>query len=221
MMPPNETDAKYMAPVYPARVASGAAQGCSCRGAYLTTEEGHRVIDSISSWWVITHGHRHPKIVAAIKAQADILDQVIFAEYTHEPAEQLAAKLLTLAPEGLEHVFFSDSGSTSIEVALKAAMGFWRHTGEARHRIVVMEHSYHGDTIGTMSVGARGPFTDAYEPLLFDVERIPFPALGHEDATLDAFEGVCRRGDVAALLVEPLCSVPAGCSCIRRPYSRA
>jgi adenosylmethionine-8-amino-7-oxononanoate aminotransferase len=142
--------------------------------------------------------------MAAIKAQAEELDQVIFAEYTHEPAEQLAAKLITLAPPGLEHVFFSDSGSTSVEVALKMALGFWRHGGDARHRIVVMDGSYHGDTIGTMSVGARGPFTDNYEPLLFEVERIPFPSPRQEAITLETFDALCRRRHIAALLVEPL-----------------
>jgi adenosylmethionine-8-amino-7-oxononanoate aminotransferase len=153
---------------------------------------------------VITHGHRHPRIVEAIRAQAESLDQVIFAEYTHVAAERLAQKLLGLAPAGLAHVFFSDSGSTSVEVALKMALGFWRHIGERRHRIVVMEHSYHGDTIGTMSVGARGPFTQAYEPLLFNVAPIPFPNVGHESATLNELERLCRLGDVAALIVEPL-----------------
>jgi adenosylmethionine---8-amino-7-oxononanoate aminotransferase len=173
-------------------------------GAYLTLNDGQRILDAISSWWVITHGHCHPKIMAAIKAQAEALDQVIFAEYTHEPAERLAAKLIELAPTGLKHVFFSDSGSTSVEVALKMALGFWRHTGDARHQIVVMQGSYHGDTIGTMSVGARGPFTESYEPLLFEVERIPFPAQGQEAATLDAFDTFCRQGRIAALIIEPL-----------------
>jgi adenosylmethionine-8-amino-7-oxononanoate aminotransferase len=101
-------------------------------------------------------------------------------------------------------VFFSDSGSTSVEVALKMALGFWRHTRDARHQIVVMQGGYHGDTIGAMSVGARGPFTDSYEPLLFDVARIPFPAQGHEATTLEAFDTLCRQGRIAALLVEPL-----------------
>lgn len=173
-------------------------------GAYLTLNDGERILDAISSWWVITHGHCHPKIMAAIKAQAEALDQVIFAEYTHEPAERLAEKLIDLSPAGLKHVFFSDSGSTSVEVALKMALGFWRHTGDARHQIVVMQGSYHGDTIGTMSVGARGPFTESYEPLLFDVERIPFPAQGLEAGTLDAFDTICRQGRTAALIVEPL-----------------
>jgi len=172
-------------------------------GAYIFTAGEQRIIDAISSWWVITHGHRHPRIVEAIQSQADVLDQLIFAEFTHEPAERVAAKVLALAPAGLEHVFFSDSGSTSVEVALKMALGFWRHNGETRRRIAVLEHSYHGDTVGAMSVGARGPFTDPYEPLLFEVERVPFPAAGREAATLEALDALCRTRP-AALLVEPL-----------------
>lgn len=173
-------------------------------GAYVFTADGRRIIDAISSWWVITHGHRHPRIVDAIRAAAETLDQVIFAEYTHEPAERLAAKLLAVVPAGLAHVFFSDSGSTSVEVALKMALGYWRHSGEPRHRILVLEHSYHGDTVGAMSVGERGLFTEAYEPLLFDVGRIPFPAAGRESVTFDALEAECRAGEAAALIVEPL-----------------
>jgi len=173
-------------------------------GAYITTSDGDRVLDAISSWWVVTHGHRHPSIVAAIKAQVDALDQVIFAEFTHAPAESLARELVALAPEGLQHVFFSDSGSTSVEVALKMALGFWRHTRQPRHRVIVMEHSYHGDTVGAMSVGARGPFTDAYESLLFEVSCVPFPSATREEITLGALEALCRQGDVAAFLVEPL-----------------
>ncbi len=179
-------------------------KGVRAEGAHLFTAANQRIVDAISSWWVITHGHRHPHIVEAIKSQADLLDQVIFAEFTHEPAERVAAKLLALIPPGLDHVFFSDSGSTSVEVALKMALGFWRHSGEARRHIVVLEHGYHGDTIGTMSVGARGPFTDPYEPLLFEVARIPFPAAARESATLETFETLCRTIGPAALIVEPL-----------------
>ena len=101
------------------------------------------------------------------------------AHHGHEPAEELAAQLLKLTPAGLDYVFFSDSGSTSVEVALKMALGYWHNIGEQRSRIVVMQHSYHGDTVGTMSVGARGVFNKAYEPLLFDVASVPFPAAGH------------------------------------------
>ena len=172
-------------------------------GAFLHGADGSRWIDAISSWWVTTHGHCHPRIMAAIAGQAQKLDQLIFAGWTHEPAETLAAGLRAIMPEALTRVFFSDSGSTSVEVALKMALGFWRNRGIDRHRIVVMEHSYHGDTIGAMSVGARGVFNRAYEPLLFDVDTVPFPASGGEQATFDALEAACRAG-AAAFIVEPL-----------------
>ncbi|MFK4873162.1 adenosylmethionine--8-amino-7-oxononanoate transaminase [Novosphingobium sp. ZW T3_23] len=173
-------------------------------GALLHTSDGRSVVDAVSSWWVTTHGHSHPRIKAAIAEQAGKLDQIIFAGWTHEPAEQVAAGLRAIMPESLTRVFFSDSGSTSVEVALKMALGYWHWRGENRHRIVVMENSYHGDTIGAMSVGERGVFNQPYEPLLFDVGRIPFPAAGAEQATLDALEAICRQPDTAALIVEPL-----------------
>ncbi len=173
-------------------------------GAWLEAADGRRIFDAISSWWVVTHGHRHPHIVQAIKDQIDRLDQVIFAGFTHEPAEKLARYLVEITPPELEYVFFSDSGSTSVEVALKMALGFWRHRGAKRTRILALEGAYHGDTIGGMSVGERGVFNAPYDPLLFDVERIPFPAAGREEATLDALKAACKRGDVAALIVEPL-----------------
>ncbi|QPB22924.1 adenosylmethionine--8-amino-7-oxononanoate transaminase [Rhizobium sp. 007] len=173
-------------------------------GAYLIDEDGNHVLDAISSWWVITHGHRHPAIMSAIGAAAGRYDQLIFAEYTHAPAEELAEGLIAVAPPGLAHVFYSDSGSTAVEVALKMALGFFHNKGERRNRIVVMEHAYHGDTIGTMSAGERGVFNAAYEPLLFAVDRLPFPEAGREQETLDAFESYCRSGEVAALLIEPL-----------------
>src|SRR6188768_753018 len=101
------------------------------QGAALYTVEGDRIVDAISSWWVTTHGHCHPRIMRAIAEQAARLDQIIFAGWTHEPAETLASDLLAMMPAPLEHVFFSDSGSTSVEVALKMALGFWRNRGEA------------------------------------------------------------------------------------------
>ena len=170
-------------------------------GAWLQTEKG-RLFDGISSWWVITHGHRHPKIVQAIKQQADALDQVIFAGFTHPPAEDLARALIGIAPPGLSRVFYSDSGSTAVEVALKMALGFWKNKGKDRSRIIALEHAYHGDTVGTMSAGARGVFNAAYAPLLFDVVRLPFPAAGCERETLDHLRAAAK--DAAALIVEPL-----------------
>ncbi len=172
--------------------------------AYLFDEQGNAILDAISSWWVITHGHRHPCIMDSIRRASEIYDQIIFAEYTHQPAEELAKGLIAIAPAGLDHVFYSDSGSTCVEVALKMALGFFHNSGVPRSRIVVMEHGYHGDTIGTMSAGERGVFNAAYEPMLFGVDRLPFPLPGREQDTLDAFEAFCRGGQVAALLIEPL-----------------
>jgi adenosylmethionine-8-amino-7-oxononanoate aminotransferase len=170
-------------------------------GAWLKTANGP-MLDAISSWWVITHGHRHPRIIEAIKRQADALDQVIFAGFTHQPAEDLARGLIEFAPPGLSRVFYSDSGSTAVEVALKMALGFWKNQGKNRARVIALEHAYHGDTIGTMSAGARGVFNAAYAPLLYDVARLPFPAAGQERQTLEQLKTVVA--DAAALIVEPL-----------------
>lgn len=179
-------------------------------GAVLTSSDGRTLIDAISSWWVITHGHCHPPIIDAIREQAGRLDQIIFAGYTHEPAEDVARALVALAglhlpsSDPLTRVFFSDSGSTAVEVAIKMALGYWHNIGAARHRIVVLDHGYHGDTIGAMSVGERGVFNRAYAPLLFDVTSVPFPTAGREQACLDALDAACRTGRVAAFLCEPL-----------------
>ncbi|MEQ6335490.1 adenosylmethionine--8-amino-7-oxononanoate transaminase [Sphingobium sp. MK2] len=182
-------------------------------GALLHLADGGTLIDAISSWWVTTHGHCHPRIAAAIAAQAGQLDQLIFAGYTHAPAETVARGLIDLVPHApdqpsLAHVFYSDSGSTAVEVALKMALGYWHNRaldglGDARSRILVLDHSYHGDTIGTMSIGERGVYNAAWTPLLFDVGTIPFPAPGHEQACLDALDAACRESP-AAFIVEPL-----------------
>lgn len=174
------------------------------QGAALYTAEGDRIVDAISSWWVTTHGHCHPRIMQAIARQTERLDQIIFAGWTHEPAERLASELARLMPNALKYVFYSDSGSTSVEVAIKMALGYWRNIGQPRDYIVVLEGSYHGDTIGGMSLGARGAFNRAYSTLLFDVGTIPFPERGREQPSIDALENLCRRTRPAALIVEPL-----------------
>ncbi len=171
-------------------------------GAYLYTKDGRKILDAISSWWVNTHGHCHPKIVQAVQEQAAKLEQVIFAGFTHASAEQLAEKLQNIT--NLDHVFFSDSGSTAVEVALKMAIGYWKHMGKPRSKIVALEGGYHGDTFGAMSAGGRSVYNDLYEPYLFDVAHLPF-----EDM-VGAFEKILKGGDVAALIVEPLVQGAAG-----------
>jgi adenosylmethionine-8-amino-7-oxononanoate aminotransferase len=197
------TDSPVWRPFTQHALQPGAYQIAHAEGAWLTATDGTRFLDAISSWWVITHGHRRPEIMGAIREQTETLDQIIFAGFTHEPAETLARRLVEITPQGLDYVFYSDSGSTSVEVAIKMALGYWRHRGETRARIIAMAYGYHGDTIGTMSTGARSVFNAPYEPLLYDVARVPFPEKGKEQETLDALEGFCREG-AAAFVVEPL-----------------
>jgi adenosylmethionine---8-amino-7-oxononanoate aminotransferase len=175
-------------------------------GAWLHAKDGRRILDAISSWWVNTHGHGHPEIAAAVAEQARTLEQVIFAGFTHPPAERLARKLLAVAPEPLEFVFFSDSGSTAVEIGVKMAVGYWHNIGRPRHRVVSFENGYHGDTFGAMSVGARGVFTSPYQPMLFRVDFLPFPAPSLEQRTVEAFAALLRTSgdEIAALILEPL-----------------
>jgi adenosylmethionine---8-amino-7-oxononanoate aminotransferase len=141
-------------------------------GIYLYTKDGRRLMDAISSWWVTLHGHAHPHIAAAIAEQAKKLEQVIFAGFTHEPAEELASRLGEVLPRSLGCVFFSDDGSTAVEVALKMAIQFWQNEGKPEKcRIIALEHSYHGDTTGAMSVSADSDFTAAFPSILFAVWR--------------------------------------------------
>lgn len=175
------------------------------RGASLFTVAGQEIIDGISSWWVNVHGHNHPRLVAAVQVQAQKLDQVIFAGFTHAPAENLAEKLLRIAPPEFTRVFFSDSGSTAVEVALKMSVGYWHHCGAPRTKIIALEHGYHGDTFGGMAASARGLFTKGYEPMLFEVLRLPFPQ-GNGANTVEALQNILARekNTIAALMVEPL-----------------
>jgi adenosylmethionine-8-amino-7-oxononanoate aminotransferase len=166
--------------------------------AYLYTTDGRRLIDAISSWWLNIHGHAHPRIAEAIAAQARKLEQVIFAGFTHEPAEELAERLGRIVPAGLDRVFYSDNGSTAVEVALKIAIQYWYNFGRRnKNRIVALEHGYHGDTIGAMSVSADSPFTAAFEPLRLHVLRVrnsnELERLFNESAE-----------EIAAMIVEPL-----------------
>src|SRR5881227_3939993 len=136
------------------------------KGAYLYTRDGRRLIDGISSWWVNLHGHAHPLIAEAIAVQARKLEHVIFAGFTHEAAEQLALRLGQVLPSGLDRLFYSDNGSTAVEVALKIAVQYWYNQERSgKHKIVAIEHAYHGDTVGAMSVSADSPFTAAFDTM--------------------------------------------------------
>ena len=174
-------------------------------GAWLELADGRRVLDAISSWWAILHGHAHPKIVSAIQQQAEKLDHVLFAGCTHEPAVKLAEGLLELAPQGLSKVFYSDSGATSVEVALKAAyLTHLRQGKKGRNIFLALHGSYHGDTVGAMSVSDPQPFFQDLAQLLFQVERVS-PTADSLRQTLEA-----HAGKVAGFIVEPLIQGAAG-----------
>src|SRR5262245_12205152 len=173
-------------------------------GAYVFTRDGRRLLDAISSWWVNLHGHAHPLIAEAIARQAAQLEHVIFAGFTHAPAEELAAALGRILPESLNHVFYSDNGSTAVEAALKIAVQYWRNKGrKEKSRIIALEHAYHGDTIGAMSVSADSPFTQSFEDLRLPMLRV-------RDA--EELEGILnkQKHEIAALIVEPLIQGAAG-----------
>ncbi len=128
----------------------------SAKGIYLYLESGKKIIDGISSWWVNLHGHSDPRLAEALFEQAQKLEQVIFADFTHEPAEILAGRLVQLLPGPLNHVFFSDNGSSSVEVAVKMAFQYWINRGETTlNRFVSFQNGYHGETIGALSLGGN------------------------------------------------------------------
>lgn len=175
-------------------------------GASLYQKDGREIIDAISSWWVITHGHCHPKIVKAVQDQAAKLDQIIFAGFTHSPAQELTDALLKFTDHKFDYVFYSDSGSTAVEAALKMAIGYFEHTGKPRRKILALDGGYHGDTFGAMAASGRSVFTKIYEPYLFEVHHLPNPAYGNHEQTLKSLRDILSQDgdDVAALILEPL-----------------
>lgn len=173
----------------------------SARGSSLTLEDGREILDGISSWWCCLHGHAHPALVRAATEQFKKLDHVIFAGVTHEPAILLAERLCAIVPHGFERVFYSDNGSTAVEVAIKMAVQRARHRGERRIRFLALEGGYHGDTFGAMAVGARSIFSAPFDEMLFSVELL---SLEGTERDMERVESACRGGEVAAFIFEPL-----------------
>ncbi|MDP6387158.1 MAG: adenosylmethionine--8-amino-7-oxononanoate transaminase [Planctomycetota bacterium] len=177
----------------------------SAKDALLTLEDGRELIDAISSWWAILHGHGREELIDAMERQARKLDHVLFAGATHEPAVRLAERLCEVAPAGLTRVFYSDDGSTAVEVALKMAYQRWVQRGEPDRRVfVALDGAYHGDTFGSMAVSDPDPFFTAYAPLLFEVRRCaPNP-----EALAALLDELGERA--AGLIVEPMVQGAAG-----------
>ena len=186
-------------------------------GVNLYTKDGKRIIDAISSWWVNIHGHSHPQIAKAIAEQANQLEHVIFAGFTHEPAICLAERLLEILPANQSKIFYSDNGSTAVEVGIKMAFQYFYNQGIEKKKIIAIDGAYHGDTFGAMSVGERGPFTEPFDPYLFDVAFVDFPTKDKEEAVWSQFEALVSAGDVAAFIFEPIVQGASG----MRLYSKA
>ena len=199
---------RYLAETDPLVVASA-------EGAWLTDLDGRRYLDANASWWVASLGHRHPALVAALRAQLDTLAHCALAGITHEPAARLAEELCALAPQGLSRVFYSDDGSTALEVAIKLCGQYWAQAGRPRRtRFVSLDGAFHGETMGATSLGGVSTFTRVFAPWTFDVLRVPFG--GGDDTPwtrcLEAVDDLLRThaDEIAGVVVEPMVQGAAG-----------
>ena len=195
----------------------------SGEGALLLRKNAPPIIDAISSWWVTLHGHGHPYIANAIANQAQELEQVIFADFIHPQAKQLAKRLSQLT--GLQRLFFSDNGSTAVEVALKIACQWWQNRQEPRHQLIAFEGAYHGDTFGAMALGERNLFNAPFEKMLFPVSRLPWPATWWGDNRVEKKEHLVLQEleqlletPTAAVIFEPLVQGAGGMSMVRPEF---
>ncbi len=186
-------------------------------GVWLEDFDGKRYIDAVSSWWVNVFGHSNPRINQRIKNQLDQLEHVMLAGFSHQPVVELSERLVALTPPGLERVFYTDNGSTGIEVALKMSFHYWRNSGQpTKQRFVTLTNSYHGETVAAMSVGDVALFTDTYKPLLLDTFKVPSPdcylrpeGMSWEEHSRNMFAHMERtlvehHREIAAVIVEPL-----------------
>lgn len=192
-------------------------------GVWLEDFEGNRYLDAISSWWVNLFGHANPHINAALKAQADTLEHVLLAGFTHEAVIELSEKLVSLAPPGLDRCFYADNGSAAVEVALKMSFHYWRNTGHSgKTRFITLENGYHGETLGALAVGNVQLYKDTYGPLLMETISVPSPDCFHREAGESCAahsermfahmdKALAQHADeVCAVIVEPLVQCAGG-----------
>lgn len=200
------------------------------KGAWVELKDGRKLLDCISSWWVTIHGHSHPVLAEALYQQAQQLEHIIFAGFTHDPAEKLSQKLLNHLPPSLTRIFFSDNGSTAVEVALKMAYQYWCNRGETNRRTFIgFEGGYHGDTIGAMSMGGSSLWWQSFQPLMFATDIVSYPAtfegdeeVGKKEAeSLKEIEFLLQQGDYAGIFIEPLVQGAAGMRMCRPQFLQA
>jgi adenosylmethionine-8-amino-7-oxononanoate aminotransferase len=177
-------------------------------GSCLFSEDGKKYIDAISSWWVNIHGHSHPYIAQKVAEQLNKLEHAIFAGFTHTGAVELAERLLAILPSNQAKAFYSDNGSTAVEVAIKMCLQYWHNKGEQRTKILAFKNAYHGDTFGAMSVSGRSAFTAAFDNLLFEVEFIDLP--NKENIDLIKLQISNLKSQLSCFIFEPLVQGSAG-----------
>lgn len=180
------------------------------KDAAFYTANGEKYIDVNSSWWVNVHGHGNEYIGKALSEQFSKIDHAIFADATHHKAIELAERVCMKLPEPFQKVFFSDNGSTAVEVALKMVVQYWYNQGIEKPKILALDGAYHGDTFGAMAIGQRGGFNTPFEPYFFDVDFLEFPTVEREQEILKAACLKMEKGDVGCLIVEPLVQGSAG-----------
>jgi len=174
------------------------------KGAVLYSEEGKEYIDGIASWYTSAYGHCHPYIVERVKKQVETLDQVVFAGLTHEPAVKLSEELIKILPGNQNKLFFSDSGSTSVEVAIKMSLQYHFNRGEKRNVLIAFEEGFHGDTFGAMSVSGLSVYNGPFEEFFLSVERIPVPNGQNNQEVLKQLQTIIAENKVASFIYEPL-----------------
>jgi adenosylmethionine-8-amino-7-oxononanoate aminotransferase len=182
----------------------------SAKNSTLFTADGKQYLDCNSSWWVNVHGHGNEHIAQAIQTQFAAIDHVIFAGATHEKGIELAKRIVEKLNCDLQKVFFSDNGSTAVEVAIKMCMQFWHNQGIKKSRVLALEGAYHGDTFGAMSVGERDYFNAPFEPFFFNVDFLEFPTEANEKQLLTQAKTLFESGEFISLIVEPLIQGSAG-----------
>ena len=180
------------------------------KDALLWDENGKEYIDAIASWWVNPYGHSNEVIASAIYQQLTTLEHVLFGGFTNKPAVLLAEKLMEILPSNQKKIFYSDNGSTAVEVAIKSALQFYYNKNEKRTKIIAFEDAFHGDTFGAMASSGITFFTEAFQGSLLEVVRIPVPIQGKESESILALEQLVATNEFAAFIFEPLCQGAAG-----------
>ena len=180
------------------------------KGALLWDENNKEYIDAIASWWVNPYGHSNTFIADAIYKQLTTLEHVLFGGFTHEPAILVAEKLMEILPKNQQKIFFSDNGSTAVEVAIKVALQYFFNKNEKRTTIIAFENAFHGDTFGAMAASGISFFMEAFEGMFIDVVRIPVPVRGLEQVSFDALQQVIKNNNCAGFIFEPLVQGAAG-----------